>query len=233
MEKKILTLILVLFYWITSTNAQTLKFLSDNTDDKSIFVYKQSATPDTLLFVKKVPVPEVLADSFTTGKLVTFLNRNQNDTFTYETSLLNKSVIPSKYYILPPALFDTYNYKGMYFYPKELSFKASEYQKVIPGTTFNGTLINGFVVLILVTILSTVVMFIFKIILAIHLGIRTLHDFVIYLSLYLLLSMAFSDVTSGTLFNLSIMIFLILPTAISILIAHFLTEKKFGYTRVS
>lgn len=232
MKKKILTLILVLFSWIISTNAQTLKFLPDNTE-KSILVFKQSVSGDTLVFLKKVVVPEILADSFTTGKLVTFLNQNESNSFIYEISLLSKSVIQSKYYILPPASFDTYNYKGMYFSPKELSFKAFEYQKVIPGTTFNGNLIKGFFVLILVTLLSTVVMFIFKIILAIHLGIRTLHDFVIYLSLYLLLSMAFSDVTSGTLFNPSIMILLILPTTISVLIAHFLTEKKFGYTRIS
>ncbi len=232
MKRKILTLILVLFCWIISTNAQTLKFLPDNNDGKNILVYKQSTTAYALLFVKEVAVPEILADSFTTWKLVTFLNQNESDSFAYEMSLINKSVIPSKYYILPPASLDTYNYKGMYFSPKELSFKAFEYQKVIPGTTFNGNL-KGPVVLFLITLLIFILMWVSKLILAMKVGIRTSHDIVVYLSIYILMSMASSDVTSGTLFNLWVMIFLILPTAISILIAHFATEKLIGYRRVS
>lgn len=231
MKKKILTLILVLFSWIISTNAQTLKFLPD-TSEKSILVYKQSKNADTMIFVKKVAVPEILAKSVSTGTLVTSLNQNENDTFIYEISLVSKSVIPSKYFILPPASFDTYNYKGMYFSPKELSFKSFEYQKVIPGTTFNGDTKRP-VVLFLITLLFSIIMLVSKLSLALKVGIRTSHDIVVYLSLYLLMSMAFSDVTSGTLFNQWAMIFLILPTAISILIAHFATEKLIGYTRVS
>lgn len=232
MEKKILTLILVLIGWTMSASAQTYKFLPDNTDGKNILVYKQSTTAYALLFVKEVAVPEILAKSVTTGTLATSLNENVNDSFVYDTSLLSKSSIPSKYYILPPASFDTYNYKGMYFSPKELSFKSFEYQKVIPGTTFNGDLKRS-VVLFLITLLIFILMWVCKLILAMKVGIRTSHDIVVYLSTYILMSMAFSDITNGTLFNLWVMIFLILPTSISILIAHFATEKLIGYRRVS
>jgi hypothetical protein len=233
MKKKILTLILVLIGWTMSASAQTYKFLPDNTDGKNILVYKQSKNADTMIFVKKVAVPEILAKSVTTGTLATSLNENVNDSFVYDTSLLSKSSIPSKYYILPPASFDTYYYKGMHFSAKELSFKALTYTKTSVDNLFSGDVILGLGVLSLSITLLLSIMLGAKFVLAMIFGIRTSHDLALYVLLYLFMSTFFSYVISWKFLDLWVMIYFILPFIISAVSAHFLIEKKLGYKRVS